>query len=144
MATKKKTTTEKKTTKTTAKTASAKKTVKKPSAKKLAKKATSAKSSASKRSRISSVLGKQVRVPTGSSKFGKRLSKEVYVPRADKSVTGYIKNSYREIQKVTWPNRSEAWKLTAAVIIFSLVFAAFLALADYGLGLLFENVIYKI
>jgi preprotein translocase subunit SecE len=45
---------------------------------------------------------------------------------------GYFVESWRELRKVHWPNRREAWKLTVAVIVFSVISAAFLAGLDYG------------
>ena len=44
---------------------------------------------------------------------------------------GYFIESWREIRRVKWPKRREAWKLTFAVIVFSVVFAAFLATLDF-------------
>lgn len=45
---------------------------------------------------------------------------------------GYFINSWRELKNVKWPSRKEAWKLTFAVIIFSVVFAAFLTALDFA------------
>ena len=44
---------------------------------------------------------------------------------------GYFIESWREIRRVKWPKRREAWKLTFAVIVFSVVFAAALATLDF-------------
>ncbi len=52
----------------------------------------------------------------------------------------YFRESWIELQKVTWPNRKQAIKLTAAVIVFSIVFAAFIALLDT----LFSNMLQKL
>mgnify|MGYP000904747169 CR=1 FL=1 len=52
----------------------------------------------------------------------------------------YFRESWIELQKVTWPNRKQAVKLTAAVIVFSVVFAAFIALLDT----LFSNMLQKL
>ncbi len=69
------------------------------------------------------------------------------VPRKSKksddgkgSKVGYLRASYRELKKVTWPNRKEAWRLTFAVLIFSAVFALIIALADYA----FKNLVERI
>lgn len=45
---------------------------------------------------------------------------------------GYFIDSWRELRKVHWPSRKESWKLTFAVIVFSVISAAFLAGLDYG------------
>lgn len=58
-----------------------------------------------------------------------------------KPIVKYIKGAQRELKKVTWPSRKEATKLTFAVIVYTLAFVIFLALVDYGLGIVFENII---
>lgn len=55
-------------------------------------------------------------------------------------ISKYFRDSWTELQKVTWPNRKQAVKLTAAVLIFSIVFAAFIALLDT----LFSNMLQKL
>ena len=48
-----------------------------------------------------------------------------------------------ELQKVVWPSRREALKVTGIVILFSLLVAVFLGAIDFGLtkllGLLVEK-----
>lgn len=39
-----------------------------------------------------------------------------------------------ELGKVVWPTRAKAARLTVVVVIVSVVFGAFLAAVDYGLG----------
>lgn len=55
----------------------------------------------------------------------------------------YIRNSWRELQDVTWPNRREGRRLTTAVIIFSIIFGALIAIVDFGLDKLFKQVFLK-
>lgn len=43
----------------------------------------------------------------------------------------YVKNSYAELRKVTWPSRQEAMRSTGIVILFSTVVAIFLGALDY-------------
>lgn len=47
------------------------------------------------------------------------------------SLTTYLKETYVELKKVTWPTRQEATKSTLVVIVFSLIIAAFLGSVDY-------------
>lgn len=65
--------------------------------------------------------------------FNKRRS---LIPR-------YFRESWTELRKVRWPKRGEAWKLTSAVFIFSTLFAAFTAAADYGFTKLAERIFLK-
>ena len=45
----------------------------------------------------------------------------------------FLREVKSELVKVVWPSRKDTVKITVAVIIFSLVVAAFLGLVDYGL-----------
>ena len=55
----------------------------------------------------------------------------------------YIRSSWRELQQVTWPTRREGRRLTTAVIIFSVIFGALIAIVDFGLDKLFKHVLLK-
>lgn len=59
-------------------------------------------------------------------------------------LSNYFKESWAELAKVTWPTRKQAIKLTAAVIIFSVVFAAFIALCDFVFSNLLQKLILKV
>lgn len=58
-------------------------------------------------------------------------------------VTTYFRQSWNELSKVVWPSRKTAIRYTIAVVVFALVFAAFLGLIDLGLTELFQKVILK-
>ncbi len=51
------------------------------------------------------------------------------------AITQYFKDSYQELHKVSWPTKNQAVRISAIVLGFSLVTAAFLGLLDYVLGL---------
>jgi preprotein translocase SecE subunit len=53
----------------------------------------------------------------------------------------YFRNSWKELQQVTWPGRRESLQLTLAVIIFSIVFGALIAVVDFGLDKVFKQVL---
>jgi preprotein translocase subunit SecE len=53
----------------------------------------------------------------------------------------YIRDSYAEMKKVTWPTRKETIKITIVVIIISLSVAAFLGLLDYIFSLGIKEII---
>lgn len=55
----------------------------------------------------------------------------------------FLQGSWRELQEVTWPTRHEGRRLTTAVIIFSVVFGALIAVVDYGLDKLFKQLLLK-
>ena len=53
----------------------------------------------------------------------------------------YFRESWKELRQVTWPNRRETWQLTLAVIIFSVIFGALVAVVDFGLDKVFKKLI---
>ena len=55
----------------------------------------------------------------------------------------YLRSSWQELKLVTWPTRREGRRLTTAVIIFSVIFGALIAIVDYGLDKLFKQLLLK-
>ena len=55
----------------------------------------------------------------------------------------FIRNSFSELSQVEWPSRRETFKLTLAVIIFSVFFGAFVAGLDFGLTRFFKYILLK-
>lgn len=53
----------------------------------------------------------------------------------------YIRNSWKELRQVTWPNRRETFRLTYAVIIFSVIFGLIVFGVDTVLGKIFKELI---
>ncbi len=53
----------------------------------------------------------------------------------------YIRNAWKELRLVTWPNARQTRRLTFAVIVFSLIFGGIVAIVDYGLDKLFRALI---
>jgi preprotein translocase SecE subunit len=55
----------------------------------------------------------------------------------------FIRSSVQELKQVTWPTRREGFRLTSAVIFFSVIFAVVLAGVDYGLDKVFKQLLLK-
>jgi len=53
----------------------------------------------------------------------------------------YLKDSVRELKKVTWPTKKETTNYTILVIMISLSVAVFIGLVDFLLSLSIEQVI---
>ena len=53
----------------------------------------------------------------------------------------YIRNSWREIRRVRWPNRKSTWKMTGAVLAYCVVFMVFIVLLDSFFTWLFGLII---
>ena len=58
-----------------------------------------------------------------------------------KRVLQYLRNSRAELSRVTWPTRGEVIQSTQATLVFVLLTAAFLLIADTTLGSLIELLI---
>ncbi len=56
-------------------------------------------------------------------------------------IADYFKDSFAELAKVSWPNRSQIISLTTIVIVFSLVVSSFVGAVDWGFSRLIEKVI---
>ena len=55
----------------------------------------------------------------------------------------YLRNSYQELKQVHWPNRHDTRRLTFAVVVFAIVFAALVSGLDFILDKLFREVLLK-
>ncbi len=58
-------------------------------------------------------------------------------------IGGYFKGSWEELKLVRWPDRRATWKMTGALIVFTLAFAVLILLLDYGFQQLFQALIGK-
>lgn len=50
----------------------------------------------------------------------------------------YLRDSWREIRQVRWPNRKATWKMTLAVLIYVAFFIIFLTLIDILFTFIFD------
>ncbi len=95
-----------------------------------------------KRSIVSTILGAPFRLIAwifrplfrflGKYKFFRFIG-YIFVPP-------YFRSAWRELKLVTWPNFRQTRDLTFAVIMFSIVFGALVAVTDYGLDKIFRKV----
>lgn len=53
----------------------------------------------------------------------------------------YVRDSYFEMKKVSWPTRKETIKLTIVVIVISISVAVFLGVLDYVFSLGVKEII---
>ncbi len=50
----------------------------------------------------------------------------------------YLRDSWREIRQVRWPNRPATWKMTLAVLVYVALFMVFLTLLDVFFTFIFD------
>ncbi len=55
----------------------------------------------------------------------------------------YVRGSWFEIRQVRWPDRLATWKMTVAVICFTLFFAVIILVLDSLFQLLFKDFLLK-
>lgn len=58
-----------------------------------------------------------------------------------KRMGNYFRGSWQELKLVRWPDRAATWKMTGALIIFTVVFAAIILLLDFIFQTLFKLLI---
>lgn len=57
--------------------------------------------------------------------------REVFIlARPFVAIGRYLRDSWRELRQVRWPNRSKAWKMTFAVLAYCAIFIIFITLLD--------------
>jgi preprotein translocase subunit SecE len=77
---------------------------------------------------------KEVYLPMPKNKAGRFLNKRRHI------IPKYFRESWKELKKVTWPDRKQTIQLTFAVFAFAIVFMLFVGIVDYGLDKLFRKV----
>ena len=73
-------------------------------------------------------------------KFGK---KPFILFRPFVALFRYLRDSWREIRQVRWPNRKATWKMVLAVIIYTAIFMVLIALLDLFFTWLFNLILGK-
>ena len=103
-------------------------------------------------------IGSRDRIKSGARKVtvpfvaAKRISKKEYfvvkpreagfkgfLTKSRRWTPGYFRSAYAELRQVTWPSRSETWRLVTAVFIFSVAFGLVITIVDFGLEKLFRK-----
>ena len=84
---------------------------------------------------------KPVKTPkTKSSKnTEEKPLKEVFIlARPFVALGRYLRDSWREIRQVRWPNRKATWKMTLAVFVYCAIFMAFILVLDALFTFIFD------
>jgi preprotein translocase SecE subunit len=94
-----------------------------------------------KRSQVNSEkAGRSKRLKILKKKQQDAKPKKEKKPRRFHITPRFIREAFKEIKLVTWPNARTTFKLTTAVIIFATVFSIMVSLVDYGFGKIFKKV----
>lgn len=55
----------------------------------------------------------------------------------------YIRDSWRELRQVRWPNRKATWKMVLAVLVYTAIFVILISLLDLFFTWLFNIILSK-
>jgi preprotein translocase subunit SecE len=77
----------------------------------------------------------------GDSATVVRSRRRASEPREGNRLTTFLRGSWRELQRVQWPDRRQVGQATAVVIGFVIVAGAYLGLADYVAGKIVDFII---
>lgn len=76
-----------------------------------------------------------------AEKEAKPLKKTFILFRPFVALGRYLRDSWRELRQVRWPNRKATWKMVLAVIIYTAIFVIFLTLLDMFFSFIFNNIL---
>lgn len=85
-----------------------------------------------RKQRLIAFLRREYHIPVPDNQVGKTLRKPVKGPRFWQKFVGYVRDSWTELRKVTWPGRKESIRLTIAVVVFTGVYTAYTSVVDFG------------
>jgi preprotein translocase SecE subunit len=71
----------------------------------------------------------------------RRRASRAAEPREGNRLTTFLRGSWRELQRVQWPDRRQVGQATAVVVGFVIVAGAYLGLADYVAGKIVDFII---
>lgn len=74
---------------------------------------------------------------------GKSAKKPFILFRPFVALFCYIRDAWREIRQVRWPNRKATWKMVLAVLVYTALFVLFISLLDMFFGWLFNLILSK-
>ncbi len=71
----------------------------------------------------------------------KRKGDGDFFSKSRKLTPRYFREAFKELRLVTWPDRSETWRLVFAVFIFSIITGTLIVILDYGLEKVLRRII---
>ena len=73
----------------------------------------------------------------------KPLKKTFILFRPFVALWRYLRDSWRELRQVRWPNRKATWKMVLAVLIYTVLFVVMISLLDLFFTWLFNIILGK-
>ena len=75
---------------------------------------------------------------TKSNTSEKPLKQIFLLARPFVALGRYLRDSWRELRQVRWPNRKATWKMTLAVLVYCAIFIVFIMLLDALFTFIFD------
>ena len=83
-------------------------------------------------------LAKAKAKATKSNTPEKPLKQVFILARPFVALGRYLRDSWRELRQVRWPNRKATWKMTLAVLVYCAIFIVFIMLLDALFTFIFD------
>lgn len=80
---------------------------------------------------------------TDSGKSSKSGKKHFILFRPFIALFTYLRDSWRELRQVRWPNRKATWKMVLAVLVYTALFVILISLLDMFFTWLFNIILSK-
>ena len=80
----------------------------------------------------------KAKIKTKSNTPEKPLKQVFILARPFVALGRYLRNSWRELRQVRWPNRKATWKMTLAVLVYCAIFIVFIMLLDALFTFIFD------
>ena len=80
----------------------------------------------------------KAKIKTKSNTPEKPLKQVFILARPFVALGRYLRNSWRELRQVRWPNRTATWKMTLAVLVYCAIFIVFIMLLDALFTFIFD------
>lgn len=80
----------------------------------------------------------KAKIKTKANTPEKPLKQVFILARPFVALGRYLRNSWRELRQVRWPNRKATWKMTLAVLVYCAIFIVFIMLLDALFTFIFD------
>ena len=80
----------------------------------------------------------KAKIKTTANTPEKPLKQVFILARPFVALGRYLRNSWRELRQVRWPNRKATWKMTLAVLVYCAIFIVFIMLLDALFTFIFD------
>lgn len=95
-----------------------------------------AKTQAKQQTKLAKTKAKAAKAKTNTPE--KPLKQVFILARPFVALGRYLRNSWRELRQVRWPNRTATWKMTLAVLVYCAIFIVFIMLLDALFTFIFD------